>query len=160
MVVQSSVGKSKVNQIWSNKREQMLLESKCYSTCDSDLLVSLGILPDSINCFGRKTSLSTKCIAQLVIESELLGQAVCRCRRCLVWFVTFSFVRILSGSVTIIHARPPCVMIAGFIADIHSIMFSATPLMIVSAPMVSLLFTEIMSSFLTNCQTATVQGSC
>ena len=48
------------------KGSKMLLVSKCYPTRDLDLLVSLGILPDSIDCFGRKASLSAVLNSQLV----------------------------------------------------------------------------------------------
>jgi len=52
----------------------LLLVSKYYSTrdSDSDLLVSLGILPDSINRFSRKDSLSAKCVAKFIVESPEL----------------------------------------------------------------------------------------
>ncbi len=104
----------------------MLLLSKCYSTHDSDLLISLGILPDCIHCFGRKTSLSTKCIAELIIENELLGRAVCRCGRWCIHIVTISLTAILSGSVTVILMVSPCIMTTECVISVHSIVFSAT----------------------------------
>ncbi len=54
----------------------MLLVSKYYSTRDLDLLVSLSVFPNLINCFSRKARLSTKCIAKLIVESKLLIQII------------------------------------------------------------------------------------
>ena len=50
----------------------MLLVSKYYSTRDSDLLIFLGILLDSIDRFSRKASLSAKCVAKFILESKFL----------------------------------------------------------------------------------------
>jgi hypothetical protein len=60
------------------KGGKMLLVSKYYSTYDLDLLIPLSIFPDSIDGFSRKTSLSSKCFAKFVIESELLRRIFCR----------------------------------------------------------------------------------
>ncbi len=62
------------------KGSNKLLESKYYSTRDSDLLVSRGILPDSINRFSGMASLSTKCVAKFVVESKFLRRSFRRFR--------------------------------------------------------------------------------
>ncbi len=62
------------------KGSNILLVSKYYSTRDSDLLVSLGILPDLIGRFGGKASLSAKCVAKFVIKSEFLRRTFRRFR--------------------------------------------------------------------------------
>jgi hypothetical protein len=53
------------------KESKMLLVSKYYSPRDSDLLVSLSVFPDPIDCCSRKASLSTKGTAKLVVENKL-----------------------------------------------------------------------------------------
>ncbi len=103
----------------------MLLVSRYYTTHDSDLLISLSIFPDSIDGFGRKTSLSAKCIAKFVIESELLRRIFC---------LTISSISIL-GSATFIDASSPCIVITSFVISIHSIMLDGTTTpMIACAP--------------------------
>jgi cellulose biosynthesis protein BcsQ len=56
------------------KGSNKLLVSKYYSTRDSDLLVSRGILPDSINRFSGKASLSTKCVK--FAEAPSFGESI------------------------------------------------------------------------------------
>jgi hypothetical protein len=92
-----------------------LLVSMYYSTRDLDLLISLGILPNPVNCISRKTSLCAKGILKLIIESKLLGGSICRFGssiRCL--FLGPSIV-------TRIKACLPCIKITGFVISIHSI---------------------------------------
>jgi hypothetical protein len=62
------------------KGGNMLLVSKYYSTRDLDLLVSLGILPDSIDRFSGKASLSAKCVAKFIVESKFLRRSFSRFR--------------------------------------------------------------------------------
>ncbi len=62
------------------KGSKMLLVSKYYSTRDLDLLVSLGILPDLIDHFSGKASLSAKCVAKFVVESKFLRRTFRRFR--------------------------------------------------------------------------------
>ncbi len=111
----------------------MWLVSRYYSTHDSDLLVSLSIIPDSIDGFSRKTSLSAKCIAKFVIESKLLRRIICRLRQNNWLSLTISSISIL-GSATFIHASLPCIIITSFVISIHSIMLGTTTPMITCEP--------------------------
>ncbi len=112
------------------KGSKMLLVSKFYSTCDLDLLISLSVFPDSINCFSsRKAPLSTKCIAKLIVESKHLIQIIWRRRWCLVGFLVF-----IPGSTMFIHFGSPCIVIASLVISIHPIVFNTTAVMISGAP--------------------------
>jgi hypothetical protein len=105
-----------------------------YNTHDSDLLVSLSILPNSVNSFSRKTSLSAKSIAKLNVESKLLGG-------CLFRFESFNrCLSICSTSISTIQvdACLPCLRITRFVVCVHPIMFHAAAVMISSAPMIHL----------------------
>ncbi len=103
----------------------MLLVSKYYTTHDSDLIVSLSIFLDLIDSFGRKISLSAKCVAKFVIESELLRRFFCRLGGNKWFSLTTSSISIL-GSATLIHASLPCGVITSFVIGIHSIMLGTT----------------------------------
>ncbi len=53
------------------KESNKLLVSMYYSTRDLDLLVSLGILPNPVNCFSRKTSQSAKGMVHAWVGQKL-----------------------------------------------------------------------------------------
>ncbi len=114
----------------------MLLVSKYYSTRDSDLLVSLSVVPDPIDCFSRKASLSTKDTAKLGIESKLSIQIICKFSRCLIGFLAF-----IPGSTTFVPFGSPLIVIASLAISIHSVVFNTAAVVISSAPIV--LFTIV-----------------
>jgi hypothetical protein len=119
----------------------MLLVSNYYSTCDLDLLVSLSIFPDPIDCFSRKASLSTKGTAKLVVESKLLIQIICRFSRCLDGFLGF-----IPGSTMFVHFGSPLIVRASFVISIHSVVLNTAAVVISSAPIV--FFTIVDNFFL------------
>jgi hypothetical protein len=119
----------------------MLLVSKYYPTRDSDPLVSLSIFPDSIDCFSRKASLSTKGTVKLVVESKLLIRIICRFSQCLVGFLGF-----IPGSLTFVHFGSPLIVIASLVISIHSVVFNTAAVVISSAPIV--FFTIVDNFFL------------
>jgi hypothetical protein len=103
-----------------------------YNTRDSDLLISLSILPNSVNSFSGKTSLSAKIIAKLIVESKLLGGCLFRFgsfNRCLLIFsMSISMIRV--------DVCLPCFMITRFVIRVHPIMFHNAAVMISSALMI------------------------
>jgi hypothetical protein len=123
-----------------------LLVSIYYSIRDLDLLISLGILPNPVSCFSRKTSPCAKGISKLII----FGGSMCRFGNSIRCFLIGPIIAIS------IKVCLPCGMITGFVIIIHSTVLCATAIMILIAPMICFSIGSNCSSFLVKHHSASV----